>query len=282
LKAIGWSVAFGVEGLVVGVVVILGLVWLLQGGVESAWFDQVGLQQAFVQGIGLTIGFGVATYHVGHGILGRSWESLRWRPSGAPGPWLARGVVLGAATGIVAMLLGLILAGANWTLGEGTWLEWSRASVTTAAALALPALSEELIFRGVPLVLLARLIGRERAVLATAAVFGLAHLANPDATGLGIANITMAGVLLGTVFYAPGGIWAAWGAHLGWNLSLAAAGAPVSGLPLPIPLVKYLPGSPDWMTGGAFGPEGGILATVAMAGAVFIAWRWIPKGASTA
>ena len=63
-------------------------------------------------------------------------------------------------------------------------------------------------------------------------LFGLSHWGNPDVTPLGLANIGLAGILLGTVFFAPGGIWTAWGAHLGWNLSLAALGAPVSGLPL--------------------------------------------------
>ena len=90
------------------------------------------------------------------------------------------------------------------------------------------------------------------------------------------------GILLGTVFFAPGGIWAAWGAHLGWNLSLAALGAPVSGLPLAIPALEYSPGGPGWLSGGAFGPEGGILASVAMIGAIAVAIRWIPKGEGTA
>ena len=88
---------------------------------------------------------------------------------------------------------------------------------------------------------------------------------NPDVTPLGLGNIALAGIFLGLAFYAPGGLWTAFGAHLGWNATLAALDAPVSGLPFDIPLLDYRagrarPGSPA----GAFGPEGGLLATLAL------------------
>ena len=124
------------------------------------------------------------------------------------------------------MVMGLAVAGASWTTGDGTMVEWLRSAGLTAAALSLPALSEEIIFRGVPLVLLAGVIGRWQAVVATSLLFGLSHLGNPDATLLGLANISLAGVLLGAMFFSPGGIWAAWGAHLGWNLVAGGARRP--------------------------------------------------------
>lgn len=186
-------------------------------------------------------------------------------------------MVLGLLAAALAMVMGLAVAGASWTMGEGTLFGWFRSATLTAAALSLPALSEEIMFRGLPLVLLAGVIGRWQAVVATSLLFGLSHFGNPDATLLGLVNISLAGVLLGAVFFTPGGIWAAWGAHLGWNLSLAALGAPVSGLPLAIPLLEYQPGGPAWVSGGAFGPEGGILASVATIGAIILVSRWIPK-----
>lgn len=282
LKAVGWSIGFGVEGLLLSAVVILGLTFAIEGSLQTGWLEQIGLEQILVQGVGLTLGFGVTTWHLGQRVLGLSWESLRWKPSAAPRRWVWKGLGLGIAAALGALVLGVAVGGARWSTGTGSWIEWLAAVGTTGGALALPALAEELMFRGVPLILLARLIGRERAVIATAAVFGIAHIANPDVSGLAIANITVAGVLLGAIFYAPGGIWAAWGGHLGWNVALAVSGAPVSGLPLPIPHLVYHPGGPDWLTGGAFGPEGGILATVAMAGAIAVAWRWIPQGEGTA
>lgn len=282
LKAIGWSVAFGVVGLAIGLPVVIALGTLLQDGKDAAWFAAPGLPQVLVQGAGLVVGFGAATFLIGRKALGRSWEDLRWRGPVPPGAWFARGLALGGVAAAAAMVLGLGVAGASWATGEGTWLGWTGAVVRTTAALALPALSEELMFRGLPLVLLAGVLGRWPAVLLTSIAFGLSHLGNPDITALGVVNISLAGVLLGTVFFAPGGIWTAWGAHLGWNLSLAALGAPVSGLPLPIPLLKYHSGGPAWLSGGAFGPEGGVLASVAMLAGVAVALRWITRGEGTA
>jgi hypothetical protein len=36
-------------------------------------------------------------------------------------------------------------------------------------------------------------------------------------------------------------------------------------------------GSPAWLTGGAFGPEGGLLATAVLAGATVLVARWNAK-----
>ena len=38
-------------------------------------------------------------------------------------------------------------------------------------------------------------------------------------------------------------------------------------------LINYIPGGPSWLTGGPFGPEGGLLATVAITVALVVVWR---------
>ena len=123
-----------------------------------------------------------------------------------------------------------------------------------------------------------RLIAAARVVLvALSLLFSLAHILNPNPTPLGLINIAAAGIYLGMVFYAPGGIWTAWGAHFGWNATLAALDAPVSGLPFRIPLIDYAPGGPSWLTGGNFGPEGGLLASVALVIMTGAVWNWTRK-----
>jgi hypothetical protein len=93
----------------------------------------------------------------------------------------------------------------------------------------------------------------------------------------GLVNIAVAGIFLSLAFYSPGGMWTAVGAHLGWNATLAALAAPVSGLPFDIPYIDYRSGGPGWLTGGAFGPEGGLLATVALTATAALVARWIRK-----
>jgi len=280
-KALLWSVLFGVVGLGIGLPLTVAVGKLL-GSTGTEWYTQPGLRQAAAQGTALVIGFAFATWLIGVKAVRRSWEALRWRGAGHPFVGFERGSLLGIATAAGAMILGLVVAGARWSTGSGTWPEWGWAVVGSAAALALPALSEEIIFRGVPLVLLAGVIGRWPAVVVTALAFGLFHLGNPDVTALGVANITLAGVFLGTAFYAPGGIWTAWGAHLGWNLAIAALGAPVSGLPLGIPHLSYEPGGPAWLSGGTFGPEGGVLATITTLVGIAVLVRWRPAAEANA
>jgi membrane protease YdiL (CAAX protease family) len=140
---------------------------------------------------------------------------------------------------------------------------------------------EELALRGVPLVLLAGAVGKVPASVLTAAAFGALHANNPGATTLGVINTAVAGLFLAAAFWAPGGIWTATGAHLGWNAVIATLDAPVSGIPFAMPFIDYHTAGPGWLTGGGFGPEGGLLATLTIIGATAAAIRWTRKGSAT-
>ena len=59
---------------------------------------------------------------------------------------------------------------------------------------------------------------------------------------------------------------------------LACLDTPVSGLPFDIPLLDYRSGGPIWLTGGAFGVEGGLAATIALTIAIPLAARWARSG----
>ena len=205
--------------------------------------------------------------------------ALRYRV-GYKGSGFVAGNVVGALAAGAALAIAVVSGGAEWTRDEGTAADYLQAATTTVLVLAPAALSEELLFRGVPLVLLASAVGRGTAVVLVAIVFSLAHFANPHVTMLGIGNIALAGIFLGLAFYAPGGIWTAWGAHLGWNAMLAALDTPVSGVPFRIPLLDYEPGGPAWLTGGRFGPESGLASTLALTIAVLVARRWAGKDAT--
>lgn len=235
---------------------------------------------ALLQSLGLLLAFGISTWIIGVKVLGLGLRELRWR---APLGWargFGAGLVLGILPAAVAMLLGVFAGGAAWMPDTGTLLDYLSQIGVLLLVLAPAALAEEVIFRGVPLVLLGRAMGRPAALVLLSLAFALAHVTNPDVTSRALGNITLAGILLSLAFFSPGGMWAAFGAHLGWNMTLAALGAPVSGLPFEIPFVDYDMGGPAWLTGGTFGPEGGLLSTLAITSAIVLATRWVQKGSA--
>lgn len=242
---------------------------------------QPGAAQTAVAGSSQLLGFAFATWIIGFRVLRLGRSDLRWsRPrTGARG--LAIGLALGAGAAGVALLSAVLVANSHWSRDAGGIGEYLAQVAKTSLVLAPAALSEEVMFRGLPLVLVAAAIGRGTAlVLVAGLVFAVFHGLNPGITPLGLGNIALAGIFLGVAFYAPGGLWTAFGAHLGWNATLAALDAPVSGLPFSIPFIDYRAGDPIWLSGGRFGPEGGLLATGAITAALLLTVRWARKDPS--
>jgi hypothetical protein len=60
-------------------------------------------------------------------------------------------------------------------------------------------------------------------------------------------------------------LYAAWAAHTAWNWVMAVPlHAPVSGLRFEAPDYRTVSAGPEWITGGAWGPEGGFAAVLGM------------------
>ncbi|MBI4502582.1 MAG: CPBP family intramembrane metalloprotease [Gemmatimonadetes bacterium] len=208
-----------------------------------------------------------------------SWNQMGWPgpKAGFAGFGLGLGVGLGMAA--AAVVLELLVGQARLTVTPVSASAYLAASAPVAGMLAIAALAEELLFRGFPLSHLARALGPVRAALALAIGFAALHAFNPGVTPLGLINIGVASLALSAIFFRLGGLPAAWGAHLGWNGGLAlGADAPVSGIAFHLPAVDYSAAGPNWITGGSFGPEGGLVATTVM-GAVAV---WLGKGISKA
>jgi len=276
-SAILGSLGFALLGFVLFGLAIIPFAssFLRQDAQELARHPTIGL--ALLQGAGLLVAFLLATWIVGIKLFHLDLRDLRWRTPLGSGRGFAAGLVFGILPAAVAMLLGVVAGGAAWVPDGGSLSQYLERLGIILVMLAPAALAEEVIFRGVPLVLLARVLGRPAALVLLSVGFALAHITNPDVTARALGNIALAGILLSLAFFSPGGMWAAFGAHLGWNLTLAALGAPVSGLPFEIPFVDYTMGGPAWLTGGAFGPEGGLLSTVAITGAIVLAAHWVRK-----
>jgi membrane protease YdiL (CAAX protease family) len=278
-NAIAWTVAFFLLTLVTAALLCLGGAILIAGSREAAlrWLTAAGAPSMLLQAGATLTSTGFFTWLIGLRRLGLTREDLRYQRGRAARTGFGLGLLAGAGTAGVALLISVVAGGAGWVSDAGTLADYLRQSAKTIAVLAPAALSEEILFRGMPLVLLASALGRGGALVAIAMVFSFAHGSNPNVSPIGLGNIALAGIFLGLAFYAPGGIWTAFGAHLGWNSLLACLDTPVSGVPFNIPLLDYRAGSDQWLTGGKFGPEGGLAATIALTLAIVFTARWTRK-----
>ena len=142
---------------------------------------------------------------------------------------------------------------------------------------------EELIMRAIILRLLMRAFGIWPALVVQAALFGAMHLANPNATPVAAAAIAVeAGLMLAGFYLLTGRLWMSIGVHAAWNFTQGWVwGASVSGIPVVESWLvsKPKPGAPEFLSGGAFGPEASLPAmVVGTLVAVVVLWMSWKKG----
>ncbi len=188
---------------------------------------------------------------------------------------VAKGIGVGVVVGGM-VILGMVGGGGlRWTAQGGSPAEYLREAASSLWLFTVPAAAEEALLRGYVFQALAEGVGRVEALWVTAILFGFLHFTNPSLSALGMVNLVVAGLFLGVVYLKTASLWWATGAHLGWNWALGfLADLPVSGLELvDAPLLEPRVVGPDWLTGGAFGPEGSLVATVLVGLAALVLWR---------
>ena len=186
---------------------------------------------------------------------------------------LAGGFAVGAlAIGIpCAILLGVGWLGVVGEPRTGAWREL----LTVLAVLVPAALAEELMMRGYLLSALSDGMGRVASLVVTSVVFALMHVNNPGMEPGALVVVGLAGIFLGAVRFATSSLYAAWAAHLAWNVVLGVLlHALVSGTSMAAAGWRTLDSGPDWATGGTWGPEGGVPAA---AGLLVATWYLIGR-----
>ncbi|MFN3322712.1 MAG: type II CAAX prenyl endopeptidase Rce1 family protein [Bryobacteraceae bacterium] len=142
-----------------------------------------------------------------------------------------------------------------------------------SVVLLVGAAGEEIQVRGYLLQILARSIGIGAAAVLTGALFGLAHLGNVAASPSSVLNTILAGVALAFALWRSGDLWFPIGIHAGWNIMLVFAGANLSGYTLRMTRYElHWHAGPLW-SGGAYGPEGGLLTTIAFLFWFLVIWK---------
>jgi membrane protease YdiL (CAAX protease family) len=180
--------------------------------------------------------------------------------SAGAGSALARGITIG--TLVVTAVIGIIaVLGAYRVDGWGSPAAAAGFLGLTAVVVA----SEELIFRGIVQRLLEERVGTWIALAVTAALFGAVHLVNPHATLWGAVAVAIeAGGMLGAAYVATRSLWLPMGLHFGWNFVVGGIfGTEVSGNVAEQGLLDGATSGSTLLTGGAFGPEGSIIAVLA-------------------
>ena len=117
------------------------------------------------------------------------------------------------------------------------------------------------------------------ASLISSAVFGIFHAANPNATVSSTLNICLAGILLAAGFLLTGELAIPIGLHISWNFFQGNVfGFPVSGADFrSATLIQIQQSGPEWLTGGAFGPEGGLLGIISNLLGILLIILWVKR-----
>jgi membrane protease YdiL (CAAX protease family) len=185
------------------------------------------------------------------------------------------GCAVGAA--IMAAVVGLLcLIGVYEVSGPHAGSPWRMLGIAIESGF-----MEELLFRAILARLMMRAFGAWPSLVVQAALFGALHLWNPNATPVAaIAIAVEAGFLLAAFYMLTGRLWVSIGVHAAWNFTQGWLwGASVSGTARTPSLLTSgpKPGAPEFLSGGAFGPEASLPCIVVGTGVAIVVLRWAWK-----
>ncbi len=236
--------------------------------------------QALPSALGLVIALMIMEYQIPLGL----WLWLKWverrpfwtlgfeRPR-AMGRYLLGmlvGLTLFAAIVGVSMLFGAARV-TGISGGSGSMGATALGGVALAyVGWAIQGATEEMLSRGWLLPTLGVRYSPLLAVVASSLAFALMHIFNTGVTPLALLNLTLFGSLMAAYALYEGSLWGVCGLHAAWNWAESNLfGASVSGFTLPGgQLFAIHPVGSAWLTGGRFGPEGGLPVTLVLSCAI--------------
>lgn len=183
-----------------------------------------------------------------------------------PNPSTLKDILAGIAiSGVMMGIIYLIQFAAGWlTPLPSSWSAESPENVLAgllSSAMVFTAVGfyEEILSRGYQLQNIEEGLNTFWAVSISSSIFGIFHIPNPNATWISTVGILAAGIFLAYGYLSTRQLWLPIGLHIGWNFFEGPIfGFPVSGLNT-YQLLKNKITGPELITGGAFGPEAGLI-----------------------
>jgi len=187
------------------------------------------------------------------------------RPDQHQAIYFLKGLAIGSAVMAATVLTIVFVGDAQIHSSQGTAAVRTAYGVAWFLAEILGAAGEEVLYRGLLLILVMRLFGTRTAIVISALAFMAGHGANPGASAVWMFRLALAGLLLAYSVFRSGTIWWATGYHAGWNFASAPLfGAVGSGYFDRGSVFTFFPSGNVLITGGSVGPEGSVLAFLAV------------------
>ena len=126
-------------------------------------------------------------------------------------------------------------------------------------------LAAEVLFRGYPFQRLIETTGVTLAMLLVSLLFAIDRMGSEQLSLVNFLVTFLMGLLLCMAYLRTRALWVGWGFHFAWSASTAILfGLPVSGRTEFSPIISTYTAGPLWLTGGGVGPEGSVVAVLAL------------------
>ncbi|MFI6498610.1 CPBP family intramembrane glutamic endopeptidase [Nonomuraea typhae] len=238
--------------------IIAAIVFLVTGQpADPAWKTLTQLIVGFAP-ITLLIWAWVRLYE------GRGFRTLGFTREGAA-TRSARGMLAGVAS--FALVTGLLVVpGLTVTENVPQGVAAIGPALLVLVGWIVQGSTEEIVTRGFLLPVVGARYGAAAGVAVSSLLFAALHLLNPGISALSLVNLVLVGVLLGLYALWEGALWGVCLWHAVWNWAQGNVfGFEVSGQDTGMPAIADLKeNGPDVVTGGMFGPEGGLATTLVL------------------
>lgn len=244
--------------IIIGIIVIAGIVAIGQIGVGKL-LDFTAIDKEIknlINGIIVAI-FAIFSYT----LLFRFYERRNISELASKG--IVRNLILGISLGTILQSLTILII---YFKGSFSVISVNPIFFALPAFIMAftSAIFEEILLRGIVFRIIEEKLGSYLALFISALIFGAMHLANPNSSvtaALGLA--IQAGLLLAAAYIYSRNLWFPIAIHFGWNFTQSGVfGAIVSGNSIEKSLLTTKIQGAEWFTGGQFGPEGSIQATL--------------------